>query len=133
MKRNSKGSKVYKKNTKLTFDDLEKDENVYVHAEQITGHALLIKTTNSKIKDLLKDFEKDSRKETIYICNSAYHCIKSQNIDDIYKNPILFENYCTDVIIVYVARYILYGSVIPITPFDCISKEKQEEFNKLQS
>jgi hypothetical protein len=130
--RNNKGKHVIKNGSQFTIEDFNENEVLYISAHQIIKNDnIIIKTTNKTIIDLLNDLSKEKKYEIIKMCNNTYKSVILINTDKIYKNQIVFNKFCNEIIFIMVCRHLLYNSPIPITPFSSFSPDGQKELNEL--
>ena len=111
----------------ISYNDIADDEILYVNSALLIKDAVIVQTTNKYIKNAIKDLRKMNKKQLILLSNKVYKIVLSTNLDLIYNKEKEWQDFCDDMIIVYVARNILYNKPIPITPYEVFKNCKVEK------
>ncbi len=125
-----KKSKIIQNGETATMEDFNENEKIYVNAVLLIKDPVVVETTNKNIKNILENLKNKDKREVIVLSNKVYKMILSTDTDSIYNKKKEWGNFCDDIVIVYVARHLLYNSPIPIMPYEEFKKHKIEPKKK---
>jgi len=114
-----------------TLQDFNDDDFIYVDAFRLLGKEVVVRTTNKYIKDACDDISKIEKKQLINMCNNVYRDIISTNIDAIYNNKKKWGDFCDDVVLLHIYRYLLHNKYIPIRK--TVSDDFQNRLDNLEN
>jgi hypothetical protein len=124
-----KKSKVIKDGELATFDDFKEKEKMYIVSTILIKDPVVVQTTNKHIKNSIEKLKKKDKTELINMSNKVYRDILAVDVDSIYNKKQEWQNFCDDIILVYVTRNILYNSPIPVMPYKEFKKHQIEQKN----
>ena len=108
-------------------NNMPDNEVIYVNSAFLIKDTVIVQTTNKYIMDLMKDMKNMNKNELISISNRIYKFILSADTDKIYNIEKKWQDFCDNIILVYVTRYMLYDNPIPITSYENFKNYKLEK------
>ena len=88
---------------------------VFVSAEPLGYSNVVVETTNARILELIHTFQDDfAGAKANYV--GTWRATRGLDMDKVFKKKKgkVFNNFCADVVLFAVARFILFGKYIPI-------------------
>lgn len=115
---------------KIHYNDMKPTDRVRLYCADIGYPDVAIDTTHKEIMDGLSYSKKE--------CNDILPLVKialmNKNIEKMYNEKgNEWKDFCNDVTIYYVCRYVIYGTIIPICAINPVDDDNNHMLKNLTS
>jgi hypothetical protein len=99
----------------ISTNMLDDNQAIFVNMSEFIQHNIIVQTTNKNIKDCMERLRSGTGEYVKYLFCKLSASLRKADYEKAYKDKKMWSDICSDIVILACARYLLFGSKIPMS------------------